>query len=122
MTCTTVSHTVTKKINSKTRKIKVSEQVYTTKTVTGPVTFTTTAVDQAQLSCGRVVYATGIAARGAKHPELALSVTRTLRAGRYTLALRWQTGRASHTTQPNDSAALNGPQPNTNRSAGDEAL
>jgi hypothetical protein len=73
--------------------------VCTTKLVTGPVKFTTTAVDRAALSRGRVVYATGIATRGVKHPELALIATRKLRAGRYTLTLRWTTGHIRHTTR-----------------------
>lgn len=80
-------------------KHKKTIQKYTTKTVTGPVKFTTTTVDRAVLSRGRVVYATGIAARGAKHPELALIATRTLRAGRYTLTLRWTTAHTNHTTR-----------------------
>jgi hypothetical protein len=87
-------------VTCKTVKVKrETKQVCTTKLVTGPVKFNTTAVDRAVLSRGRVVYATGIAARDAKHPELALIATRKLQAGRYTLTLRWTTGHIGHTTR-----------------------
>jgi hypothetical protein len=87
--------TCTTKVGKKGKK----SQVCKTKTVTGPVTFTTSAVARAELSRGRAVYATGIAARNSRHPEAALSATRALHAGRYTLTLRWRIGRRSHTTR-----------------------
>ena len=59
----------------------------------------TTAVSRAVLSRGRMVYATGIAERAVKHPKLALTTTRKLQAGRYTLTLRWTSGHTTHTTR-----------------------
>ena len=88
--------TVVKRVRGKHKKRPATRQVCTTKTVTGPVMFKTAAVARAELSRGRVVYATGVATRTSEHPGLELSFTRKFRAGRYTLTQRWRTGRTSH--------------------------
>jgi hypothetical protein len=97
VTCKTVTRTVIKTIHGKHTKVKVRKQVCTTKTVTGPVKFTTASAARAVLSRGRVIYATGIAGLSATHPEMILSAARRLRPGRYTLTRRWTTGRTNHT-------------------------
>ncbi|MGO9753908.1 MAG: choice-of-anchor D domain-containing protein [Solirubrobacteraceae bacterium] len=99
MNCKTVSQTVVKNLHGKRTKVKVSSEVCTTKSVSAPVSFATSNAGRAQLSRSRVIYATGIEARSAKHPELAFSGTRTLPAGRYTLTVSWMTGHKSHTTR-----------------------
>ncbi len=99
VSCRTVKRSVVKTIHGKRKKVKVTKQACTTKSVTGPVKFTTAALGRAVLSRGGVIYATGIAARRAKHPQLVLNTTRTLRAGLYTLTLRWRSGRTSHVTR-----------------------
>jgi hypothetical protein len=99
MSCKTVSQTIVKNPHGKRTKVKVSSEACTTKSVSAPVSFATSTVGRAQLSRGRVIYATGIEALSVKHPELAFSDTRTLPAGRYTLTLSWMTGHKSHTTR-----------------------
>jgi hypothetical protein len=86
--------TVTKIVKGK----KKTSQACTTKTLTGPVKFTTAAVARAVLSRGRVIYATGIATRGAEQPQLALTSPHALRPGRYTLTVRWTANHTNHTT------------------------
>jgi hypothetical protein len=103
VTCNTITKTIAKRVHTKREKIKrenvkISSQICTTQTVTGPRKVTTAPLAQAELSRGGVVYATGTAARDATHPKLALNVSRTLRAGSYTLTLRWTTARTTHTT------------------------
>jgi hypothetical protein len=98
VTCKTITVTVTKTVHGKRKKVKVKKQRCTTKTVTGPVKFTTS-VARAVLSRGRVTYATGIATINTKHPQLALTTTHKLRAGTYTLTLRWSTKHTNHTTR-----------------------
>jgi hypothetical protein len=87
--------TVTKIVKGKKKK---KGQACTTKTITGPVKFTTAAVARAVLSRGHVIYATGIATRGAERPQLALSSAHALHPGRYTLTLHWTTNHTTHTT------------------------
>jgi hypothetical protein len=93
----TTCKTITKTAHAKHKKVTV--HACTAKTVTGPVKFTAASVTHAWLSRGRVVYATGVASRDAKHPQLILRSPHTLRAGRYTLTRRWTTGRTTHTTR-----------------------
>jgi hypothetical protein len=89
VTCRTVTKTVKKKVRGKTRKVKVTKRVCTTKLVSGPVKFTTSAASyRATLSRGRETYATGTAAAaGPGLWKLALSDRRAVHAGRYTLTL-----------------------------------
>jgi hypothetical protein len=84
-----VTKTVKKKVRGKTRKVKVTKRVCTTKLVSGPVKFTTSAASyRATLSRGRETYATGTAAAaGPGLWKLALSDRRAVHAGRYTLTL-----------------------------------
>jgi hypothetical protein len=91
VTCKTITKIV------KPHKKKTS-QLCTTKTLTGPVKFTTASVARAVLSRDGVVYATGIATPTANHPQLALSSTHGLRPGRYTLTRHWTTNHTNHTT------------------------
>jgi hypothetical protein len=98
VTCKTITQTVAKNVHPKRKKVTVSRLACTTNTVTGSLKLTTAWVARAVLSRDRVVYATGVAARSAKHPQLVLSAPRTLRAGHYTLTLRWTTGRTTHQT------------------------
>jgi hypothetical protein len=91
VTCNTITKIV------KPHKKKTS-RLCRTKTLTGPVKFTTASVARAVLLRDGVVYATGIATRTAKHPQLALSSAHGLRPGRYTLTLRWTTKHTNHAT------------------------
>ncbi|MGO9788848.1 MAG: choice-of-anchor D domain-containing protein [Solirubrobacteraceae bacterium] len=99
MSCRTEIKTVVRNLHGMRTKVKVSSEVCTTSSVSGPVSFATSTVRRAQLSRGRVIYATGIEALSAKHPELAFSDTPALPAARYTLTLSWMTGHKSHTTR-----------------------
>ena len=98
VTCNTITKTVAKRVHAKRENVKISSQICTTQTVTGPRKVTTAPLALAVLSRGSAVYATGTAARDARHPKLALNVAHTLRAGSYTLTLRWTTARTTHTT------------------------
>ena len=98
VTCNTITKTLGKRVHAKRENVKISSQICTTQTVTGPRKVTTAPLAHAVLSRGSVVYATGMAARDATHPKLALNVSHTLRAGSYTLTLRWTTARTTHTT------------------------
>lgn len=98
VSCRTVRRTVTKRVHGKPKKVKITSHVCKTKTVSGPVKFTT-AISRAVLTRGRVVYATGIAEGAMDHPKIALTTRRKLQAGRYTLTLRWTRGHTTRTTR-----------------------
>ena len=96
VTCTTVPHAVRRKGRATGKAMTGSTQVCTGKTVSGPVTFTSSEFARAVLSRGRTAYASGIVARGGNHMQLLLSAASRLRPGPYTLTRRWTTGRTKH--------------------------
>ena len=77
----------------------VKQQRCTTKLVTGPVTFTTTRpTTRATLTRAGLTYATGTAQTTPGRSRLLLTQRRTLRPGRYTLALTSHHGHHPTTT------------------------
>ncbi len=105
VTCRTVTTTVTKKVNGKTRRVKAQAQKCTGRLVSGTVQFTVTAADdRATISRGRVVYAAGVSVpMGGGRSLLLLDERLALEHGRYTLTVRarqerrWSTRRATIT-------------------------
>lgn len=99
VTCKTVIKTVKKKVRGKTRKVTVTQQVCTTRLVSGTVKFTTTGASYgATVSRGRVIYASGTGvATGSGRWHLVLGDVRPIRAGHYTLTLQGRRGRRSIT-------------------------
>ena len=94
VTCTTVTSTVIKRVGHKRIKELVRRQKCTARLVSGTVRFTTT-LDQARLSRGRVVYATGSSVgTAAGRTQLLLQALRRLHPGLYTLTLRSRRGRS----------------------------
>jgi HYDIN/CFA65/VesB-like, Ig-like domain len=105
VTCNTATKTVTENVKGKKRKVKQKLQRCAGKLVSSTVKFTVTgASDQATISRGRVVYATGTSLPlGSGRSLLLLTEQRTLEHGGYTLTLRahhgrrWSTSRATIT-------------------------
>jgi hypothetical protein len=99
VTCTTVTKTVTRTVHGKPKKVKVTSHVCTTKTVSGPVKFTTTSSVRATISRLGVVYATGAAVRDGDRTRLVLNRDSRLRPGQYTLTLTTTDKHHRHSTR-----------------------
>jgi hypothetical protein len=85
-----------KAVTVKLKGHKVKRNKCTAKLVSGTVRFTTTSVvRRASLTRGGVLYATGIVT----NKGLALHALRRVRAGRYTLTLRYRQGHRQVTTR-----------------------
>jgi virginiamycin B lyase len=98
--CRTVRRTVVKQVHGKPRNVKLTRQVCTTRTVTGPARFTVAAARRATLTRAGVVYARGGEVRTGTHPLLVLDGAATIDAGRYTLRITWtDRGGHRHTTR-----------------------
>ena len=105
VTCNTATKTVTENVKGKKRKVKQKLQKCAGKLVSSTVKFTVTGgSDQATISRGRVVYATGTSLPlGGGRSLLLLTEQRALEHGGYTLTLRayhsrrWSTSRATIT-------------------------
>ncbi len=77
-----------KSVTVKVKGKKVKRKKCTTKLVSGTVKFTTKGVARASLTRGKLLYATGAVKKG----ELVLTAVRRVKAGRYTLNLRFRDG------------------------------
>ena len=95
VSCRNVRRTVVKKVQGKRKRVKVTRQVCTTKTVTGPVKFRVASAHRAALTRAGITYARGAELQDGRRPLLLLSGTRGLHAGRYTLRVSW-TDRRHH--------------------------
>ena len=95
VSCKSVTRTLTKVINHKRRRVKVTQQKCSARIVSSPVKIKTTATDTtAAVSRAGVVYARGY--RLASGRLVLTDVRRRLARGRYTLTLKTRHGR--HTT------------------------
>jgi virginiamycin B lyase len=89
VSCRNVRRTVVKTVHGKRKRVKVTRQVCTTKTVSGPVKFRVATGRRATLRRAGLTYARGTELHGGQRPLLLLTGTRRLHSGRYTLRLSW---------------------------------
>ncbi|HTU88231.1 MAG TPA: choice-of-anchor D domain-containing protein [Solirubrobacteraceae bacterium] len=99
LSCAQVKKVVFKTIGGHRKRVTITTQICTTKTISGSVTFTTTSLPRVSLSRHGVVYASGIETFGS--PRLTLTVTsdHELPRGKYTLTLRTRADRAGRVTR-----------------------